>query len=1043
MNRKENILDAWIMVEHLSEGDINVRDKAIKLFDDSEDIDFYSLFQNEMKKKKFEKYQKYGIVVYFDIFNFDEVVRILREKYHLEPTDEDIRVGDKFSFILCFDKNLNLCSEMIFCTESAYIRWKQEIPSKSTFSEFETKFRMLISQIFNDAAKEQENFNNAMNKVLEKYGIKIQNCRMQIINNIETDVTNLHSFFIDDLEKAKVIESENLNSYLLGTTDERINLDSKNDSKNYNPHIFQKILRPENYPLARFPSNTKYYLSLMQQVAVNLAIGYDNKQMRSVNGPPGTGKTTLLKDIFAELIVKQAYDIANLSEKNIKGNDRTIYYDNASIGEIPTMISENGIVVASSNNSAVQNIVNELPLIKELDVGLIDELKAVDYFYKISNSKVSTKWIEENEKAKEKLVIEAIPGEERFWGLFSLEGGKGENMTNVITNIKHVVEYLNNEYIPNDAIYAEFIKQYNEVADIRKRLRDYVLVHKKYEKYSRTLEKLKKDYMAERAGKEKLLNQLFEACTEKEKGICSNIEFYKEQLNNISDRDETIEKNRKSLELLLRTLQEKKPCFFSSRKVKAEYKNQMNELGRQLFECVNESKESGIEKKNISSNISKLNGELSNLTWRKQREKKTLDDWVTSREEEIAELERQRNEYEKILRGNNVEMLDMSMEYEKLQKSNPWFDEEYRVAQSKLFILALKVRKQFLYDNRKNIKAAIIIWSKQNEYLNKKHIIVAAWQWINMVIPVISSTFASFSRMCRNMGVETLGHLFIDEAGQALPQASVGAIYRSRHVMVVGDPSQIKPVLTLDSNVLGMLSEHFEVSKKYLSNSTSTQTLVDEISQYGFYKEQDMDADSWIGIPLWVHRRCKDPMFTISNKISYKGLMVQGEPGAGKADWYDVGGKADDKYVREQGEFLAQKIRKMIQKNPKIIDKDEKDIIYVITPFSNVAYHLSQELKKVNFTRYNEHYKPTNVGTIHTFQGKEAPIVFLVLGADNSSIGAAKWAVSEPNMMNVAATRAKEEFYVIGDKSLYLNLGCDVASDTYKIIDWYKNNMPS
>ena len=54
---------------------------------------------------------------------------------------------------------------------------------------------------------------------------------------------------------------------------------------------------------------------------------------------------------------------------------------------------------------------------------------------------------------------------------------------------------------------------------------------------------------------------------------------------------------------------------------------------------------------------------------------------------------------------------------------------------------------------------------------------------------------------------------------------------------------------------------------------------------------------------------------------------------------------------------------------------------------------------------------PINVGTVHTFQGKEAPVVFFVLGADKQSSGAAQWAVSEPNMMNVAATRAKKEFY--------------------------------
>lgn len=259
--------------------------------------------------------------------------------------------------------------------------------------------------------------------------------------------------------------------------------------------------------------------------------------------------------------------------------------------------------------------------------------------------------------------------------------------------------------------------------------------------------------------------------------------------------------------------------------------------------------------------------------------------------------------------------------------------------------------------------------------------------------------------------------------------------------MVVGDPSQIKPVLTLDSNTLYMLSNHFEASEKYLSASASAQTLVDAASRYGFYRKQDLSEESWIGIPLWVHRRCQYPMFTISNVISYDGFMVQGMEKYGKTGWYDVGGKANNKYVAEQGEFLAQKIRSLMEQDPKIGDKKEKDVIYVITPFSNVAYQLSRRLEKIGFTRY-EQGKPTNVGTVHTFQGKEAPVVFFVLGADSQSAGAARWAMSEPNMMNVAATRAKQEFYIIGDRKLYLGLGCDVATDTDRIIRQYKQRHP-
>ncbi|MDR0880118.1 MAG: hypothetical protein LBN09_05355 [Clostridioides sp.] len=113
------------------------------------------------------------------------------------------------------------------------------------------------------------------------------------------------------------------------------------------------------------------------------------------------------------------------------------------------------------------------------------------------------------------------------------------------------------------------------------------------------------------------------------------------------------------------------------------------------------------------------------------------------------------------------------------------------------------------------------------------------------------------------------------------------------------------------------------------------------------------------------------------------------------------------------------------------------DEIYVITPFRNVAYNVSKVLDEIQFTKRYEKGKTINVGTVHTFQGKEAKIVYFILGADESSIGSAKWAVCKPNMMNVAATRAKEEFYIIGDKKLYTTLGSEVVNMTVSIIDEY------
>lgn len=1044
---KEKIMDAWIMIEHLSEGDIKDNDNAIFKLERPKENDFYSLLQSKIRNNKIcndKNNKNSGIVLYFGVFDFIDVIAILRKKYRLKPTHEELNIGKKFSFALYFDKKLNYMQDMMFFVESAYIRYYKEIPSKTDFTKFEEELKKELAQLFHETATDANKFNEAFAKTLKKFKISPDNCRIQFLKNIESDATNLHSFFIDDLENAKNLSTANLNSYLYGNTKGRINLDSKNGSPNFDPTVFEDILQPENYPLGRFPGNTKFALSLMQQVAVNLSTGYDNATIRSVNGPPGTGKTTLLKDIFAELIVKQAYDIAKLRDKSIKASKETADSDNVSIGVLPEIITENNIVVASSNNGAVQNIVNELPLTKEqIDEKFIEELKEADYFCNIANSNGSSKQEkEENDKKHEKNIIEPNDDTDKFWGLFSLEGGRYANMKHITANLKCIAKYLNEEYESDSDVYAQYLEQYEKVSSIRNETQEFANKVGQYHKDRIKLNNLRVSYDAELKRKTAQLNsELAEINNALKEVIEQRIQAEKLLNENSIHLRKTRERKASKYEYA-KMLKKQKPGFFSSKNTKNEYKLKLNEVNETIRNILEEEFHYITEEENYQKRIKELTNEESQCSAKLNAAQQDFEVWKSSCKKQISQLEQSIQQFSSVLDHNNIVPLDMTQDYDKLHLSNPWFDETYREEQSRLFIKALKVRKQFLYENRENVEAAVEIWESQNDYIKKKNIIEAAWGWLNLTIPVISSTFASFSRMCKNLGVNTLGHLFIDEAGQAVPQASVGAIFRSRNVMVVGDPSQIKPVLTVDSNILNMLREHFGVTEKYLSNSASTQTLTDCASKYGFYKEEDRSDESWIGIPLWVHRRCLDPMFTISNRISYNGFMVQGNPGNGKTGWFDIKGKANDKYVEKQGEFLVRKIKKMIEDDPAIIDKNAKDTIYVISPFKNVAYMLSVKLNNIGFTRFDKHGKPSNVGTIHTFQGKEAPIVFLVLGADQQSSGAARWAVSEPNMMNVAATRAKKEFYIVGDKQLYLKCGSDVAKQTYDVISKYKKQHP-
>mgnify|MGYP001213549166 CR=1 FL=1 len=60
-----------------------------------------------------------------------------------------------------------------------------------------------------------------------------------------------------------------------------------------------------------------------------------------------------------------------------------------------------------------------------------------------------------------------------------------------------------------------------------------------------------------------------------------------------------------------------------------------------------------------------------------------------------------------------------------------------------------------------------------------------------------------------------------------------------------------------------------------------------------------------------------------------------------------------------------------------------------------------------------------SIGTVHTFQGKQADAVIFCLGVDAQKSGAADWATSSVNLINVAVSRAKYRYIIVGDKRVW------------------------
>ncbi|MGI4800983.1 MAG: AAA domain-containing protein, partial [Janthinobacterium lividum] len=105
------------------------------------------------------------------------------------------------------------------------------------------------------------------------------------------------------------------------------------------------------------------------------------------------------------------------------------------------------------------------------------------------------------------------------------------------------------------------------------------------------------------------------------------------------------------------------------------------------------------------------------------------------------------------------------------------------------------------------------------------------WSVFFLLVPVVSTTFASIGRMFPGVGAGEIGWLLIDEAGQAPPQAAVGALWRARRAVVIGDPLQIRPVVTTPPRTTRLIfSSNGADPIVWAAPTQSAQTLADRVS---------------------------------------------------------------------------------------------------------------------------------------------------------------------------------------------------------------------
>lgn len=680
--------------------------------------------------------------------------------------------------------------------------------------------------------------------------------------------------------------------------------------------LIAEAFNPLHYPLGKWPS--KYPLTAMQQFAVNLYSeeagsvqdwSYIPGDVMAVNGPPGTGKTTLLKDVIASSVVQKAIILSNYERPDDMFEERELDCEKDHlpfIGKKPCdcyykikaeadAVNNYGILVCSTNNKAIENITLELP--------------------------------------KRDGLLSAVEPEKGF----SARRTSGLN-----------------------CIYALFDS--NRPSKVGAKSDDLFFTE--------------------------LANDLF--CKNKIANCWGLISI---PLGNNKNQSEYLEPVLKKFTEIIRL-------------------DSMNESLARYQKTRSAFRESIEDVKKFQSRLPKADEEsLRSFSL-------ALSGGLGSR--------------------NCVERLhDIAPGRD--SSNNDAFDGFDR-AREELFYWALQLIRDFVLASKAclyNFKTLYAMkgWmgQRRNKYpdSDREDAMPSLIQTLLLAVPVVSSTFDSVGNFLRDVRQPgTLGLLIVDEAGQALPYKAAGAMFRCRRALVVGDPRQVEPIDRPDR--LGVLPGLFGkgMPYNYRLPGYSVQSYADQLNRFGF-----RENDEWVGTPLLVHRRCESPMFDISNEVSYSGAMIKrtstfvddGTLCRDSSFWVEVSGAEDagakNHYVPNQGEVAFSLLRDSFSRNEGIPD------LFIISPFRSVRNGFCRYLdskidelilkgssKAIDMEQLRN-FEKNNIGTVHTFQGREAREVIFLLGCDEGSSGAVEWV--KPNIVNVAASRAKSRLYVVGDSSVW------------------------
>ncbi len=791
-------------------------------------------------------------------------------------------------------------------------------------------------------------------------------------------------------------------------------LSNRHDSKILSKYLLHNEQASKDVSEIRLKS---HYGSYTDAFAVNekqwvVISGTHQSEMLAVSGPPGTGKTTLLKELIADLSVNRTRRLIDAWEKGWelwRANNNDVYSSPFGGANFES------IVVTSTNNEAVNNIGIEITkdirkLRRELNLKLDSDFSA-----KLGKKGNRIDFYRNNLTALMK----------------DLDEFTGE--IDVSKEIEEFQDKISKIDEANKCI-ATFLEKRNALNELNLIFCEENKLS--IEKMSIYLEKIK-TYISEikvtiSVEKEKALSVL--------KSINLKIDNQSESETERRKLEKTIRSTECELDLWLN----KRAGFFSSKLINL-FKT-FGGLGNYIIKKVygdivhieTEVMRNRVTLKSVLQNIQEIESDIDKL----RIQHKSLDEKIKEIEQDkiknIDIVERFNaffdafNDLSEIV-GTDLPIVCESLEY-KLYNAKPLYLFRHR-----LFQLSLVINEAYILKNRAYVKNNLnfmledegkvmqSFFRSNYKYDDKiENAIRQIWETFCMCYSVITTTLHSFSRDNFHMLDNLFDYLLVDEAGQIMPYYLLAPLYRSRNAVIVGDEKQLEPIRDAKNKVfekyLGTLSNSLNANKATAQGLANLATDFHE-------KNESSGNVVYEGIMLEEHRRCEKSIVQFSNKYVYDNRMIVDKEDEikefleGNVCFIDIRGvKASNHANRSEAKAVAIIVRKLLE-----LYKAED--IAVIAPYRNQVCAIEEELGN----------NSVKIGTVHSFQGKDKEVVIMSMTISSESDTFAKRFIGgKPNMLNVAFTRSKQQLFIVGNYSVLEN--CESTNYLYKAGEFVKDS---